>query len=259
MRSSLSGRTLVVTGASSGIGRAFVERAAGPGARFVLLARREGPLHEVAVRAGRSGAEVLVQALDLRDEDAASDAARRTLTDVGIPDILFANAGHSIARTVLATARRPDSMTRSLAANVAGPVAHALPLLAAMAERGSGHLIGSSTANARLTVPGWSPYVASKAAWDTWLRTVAAELGPRGVTTTILAFPLVDTQMSAPTMGRRRAMGPGEAAAWVERAIDRRPRRIAPWWLPAAEVVHALAPSATARLIGAFSMRLARE
>lgn len=253
---SLSDRLVVVTGASSGIGRAFVERCACPGARFVLLARRRDRLETLAGLVRSRGGEATVQEVDLRDAAAARAAALTTLAEAGVPDLVIANAGISIARTVAATAGRPDSVTRSAAANFTGPVSHALPLLDAMRERGSGHLVGSSTANARLTVPGWGPYVASKAAWDAWLRTAQAELRPHGVAVSIVAFPLVATDMARPTLGSRRALSPESAADWIVRAIRTRRPRIAPRWLPAAELAHTVAPTQVARLIGSTSMRL---
>ena len=152
----------------------------------------------------------------------------------------------------------PDSITRSAAVNFVGPVAHALPLVEAMRECGAGHLIGSSTANARLTIPGWGPYVASKSAWDAWLRAAAAELAPHGVAVTILAFPLVATEMARPTLAERRAMSAEDAADWISEAIGSRRPRIAPWWLRAAEVAHAVAPTALARAIGRSSQRLSQ-
>lgn len=254
----LDGKVVVVTGASSGIGRAFVERAACPGARFVLLARRRDLLDSLAETVRGRGGVALVQSVDLRDADAARAAADRSLGEFGPPDIVVANAGVSIARSVAATAARPDSISRSAAANFVGPVAHALPLVEAMRERGAGHLIGSSTANARLTIPGWGPYVASKSAWDAWLRTATAELAPRGVAVTILAFPLVATDMARPTLAGRRAMRAEDAADWIAEAIRSRRPRIAPWWLRPAEVAHAVAPTALARAIGRSSERLSQ-
>lgn len=254
----LDGKVVVVTGASSGIGRAFVERAACPGSRFALLARRGDLLESLADAVRGRGGEALVQPVDLRDADAARTAAEEALAEFGPPDVVVANAGLSIARSVAATAARPDSITRSVAANFTGPVAHALPLLEAMRGRGAGHLIGSSTANARLTIPGWGPYVASKSAWDAWLRTAAAELAPHGIAVTILAFPLVATDMSRPTLTGRRAMSAGDAADWISEAIGSRRPRIAPWWLRAAEVANAVAPTALARAIGRSSQRLSQ-
>lgn len=258
-RDLLAGRLVVVTGASAGIGRAFVESVASPGTRFVLVARRRPELESLAEAVWARGGEALVQAVDLRDPDAARSAAVDSLVAMGVPDLVVANAGHSIARGVLATVERPDSVLRNAAVNYTGAVAHALPLLGVMAERGSGHLIGSSTANARLTVPGWGPYAASKAAWDAWLRAAAPELARHGLATSIVAFPLVDTAMAAPTRGRRRALSPEQAAGWVARAVVTRQARVAPSWLKLAEVAHAAAPTVAARLTGRFSLRLAQR
>lgn len=256
-REGLTGRVVVVTGASSGIGRAFALAMAPSGATFVLLARREPLLAELAEEITRLGSRATVQSVDLRDPDAARAAAEETLADMGTPDVLLANAGHSIARGILATADRPDSITRSVASNFTGPVAHALPLLRAMAERGSGHLIGTSTATARLSVPGWGPYAGSKAAWDAWLRSVAPELRRLGVATSILAYPLVATPMTVPTRGERPrfALSPERAAAWAARAVVTRQARVAPAWLRPVEVLHAVAPTTLARLFAPFSAR----
>jgi len=153
---------------------------------------------------------------------------------------------------------RPDSITRSVAANFTGAVAHALPLLGAMTTAGSGQLIATTTATARTTVPGWAPYVASKAGWDAWLRCVAPELRRAGVATSLLAFPLVATSMVVPTRGDapRFALTPEQAAGWVARAVVTRRARIGPWWLTPYEVLHAAAPTTVGRVTGAFSTRL---
>lgn len=257
-RDSLAGRLIVVTGASSGIGRAFVEAMAPGGARFVLVARREPLLTEVADLVRAAGGDAAVQVVDLREEGAGRAAAEAVLAEHGVPDLLFANAGHSIARGLRDLVARPDSIPRSVAANFTGPVAHALPLLGAMAERGSGHLIATTTANARVSVPGWSPYVSSKAGWDAWLRSVAPELAGDGVATSILAFGLVATPMAVPTRGAspRFAMSPERAAAWAARAVVTRQARVAPWWLTPYEVLHAAAPTTVARVTGRFSTRI---
>ncbi len=257
-RQALAGRLVVVTGASSGIGRAFTEAMAPSGATFVLLARREELLTGLAAHVTAAGGKAVVQVVDLRDEEAGRAAAQSVLAEHGVPETLFANAGHSIARGFRGLVERPDSISRSVAANFTGPVAHALPLLGAMAERGSGHLIATTTANARVSVPGWSPYVSSKAGWDAWLRSVAPELERAGVATTILAYPLVATPMVVPTRGAtpRFALSAAQAAGWVARAVVTRQARIAPWWLPAYEVLHAAAPVTVARVTGRFSTRV---
>ncbi len=257
-REVLAGRLVVVTGASSGIGRAFVEAMAPAGARFVLVARRADLLEEVASTVRSAGSTALVQVVDLRDEAAAQGAAHAVLAELGVPDVLVANAGHSIARDLRGLVDRPDSIPRSVAANFTGPVAHALPILGAMAGRGAGHLIATTTANARVAVPGWSAYVASKAGWDAWLRSIAPELARDQVAATILAYGLVATPMATPTRGTapRFALSTDQAAGWMARAVVTRPSRLAPWWLPAWEVLSAAAPATTARFTGRFSLRL---
>lgn len=253
----LAGGIVVVTGASSGIGRAFVEAMAPSGATFVLLARRAELLDEVADGLRAAGARAHVQAVDIRDVEAGRAAAEQVLTDIGVPGWLFANAGHSIARQLPRLVERPDSIARSVATNFTGPVAHALPLLGAMSEQGRGHLLATTTVNARTSVPGWSPYVASKAGWDAWVRSVSPELRRRAVATSILAYPLVATDMVA--AGRRApfALRPARAAAWAARAVVTRQHRVAPTWLKPYEVLHAVAPATVARLTGVFSTRLA--
>lgn len=248
----LCGGTVVVTGASSGIGRAFAEGIGAPGTRIVLLARRAHLLDEVAAHLRERGATVLTQAVDLRDLEAAGQAAHDAVEAFGAPDLVVACAGHSIARGVLATAPRPDTVARLTAVNHTGAVTHLLPLIAAMADAGRGQVVGVTTANARLAVPGWGAYTASKAAFDAWLASARPELGPLGIATSIVALPLVATEM---VDARRRSSGMSVAAAadWIAKASVTRQARVAPWWLRPAEVVHAMAPAAVASLIGRYS------
>lgn len=256
-REKLAGGLVVVTGASSGIGRAFVEAMAPSRATFVLVARRESRLEELAgtVRAARGAAHV--QALDLRDLDAGRRAGEEVLDMFGVPDVLFSNAGHSIARRLTGLVERPDSITRSVAANFTGPVAHALPLLGAMASAGAGRFVATTTVNARTSVPGWSPYVSSKAGWDAFCRSIEPELRRRGVSTSILAFPLVATDMVGPGRAVPLAMDAFQAATWAARAVVTGQPRVAPWWLKPYETLHAVAPATVSRVTGLFSTRLA--
>ncbi len=250
-------RLVVVTGASSGIGEAAARALARDGARVVLVARREAELDRVATGIRAAGGRADVVAVDLRDHEAAAAAARRVLAEVGVPDVVVANAGHSIARGVLDLVDRFDSLERTVDVNYLGAVAFLLPFLPAMVERGTGHVVGVTTVNARIPVPGWSPYVASKAALDAWLRSVGPELRRHGIATSIVEFPLVATPMSAPTYGRspRFAMTPETAAEWVVRAVRTRRATVAPWWARPAEVATALAPTLSARVVGLGSLR----
>lgn len=256
-REKLAGGLVVVTGASSGIGRAFVEAMSPSGATFVLVARREAHLQQVAAGVRSTGGSAQVQVLDLRDVDAGRRAAQEVLDTFGVPDVLVSNAGHSIARRLTGLVERPDSITRSVAANFTGPVSHALPLLGAMATAGRGRFIATTTVNARTSVPGWSPYVSSKAGWDAFCRSIEPELRRQGVSTSILAFPLVATDMVAPGRATPLAMDAAQAATWMARAAVTGQPRVAPWWLTPYEVLHAVAPTTVSRVTGLFSTRLA--
>ncbi|MEI2731487.1 MAG: SDR family NAD(P)-dependent oxidoreductase [Dermatophilaceae bacterium] len=256
-RSAVAGRLVVVTGASSGIGRASVQMLAPAGARLVVVARRESLLEQVAADARALGSEVATYAVDLRDTVAAAACARAVVSEHGIPDVVVANAGQSMSRGVLDYVDRFDAIERTAGVNYLGAVAFLLPFLRPMADRGSGHVVGVTTVNARVPLPGWSPYCASKAAFDVWLRCVGPELRGRGIATTIIEFPLVDTPMVRPVYGPRPplAMSPERAARWVCRAVVDRPAQLSPWWARPAQVLTAAAPIASARLVGRFSMR----
>lgn len=245
----LASGAIVVTGASSGVGRAFVEALARPGMRFALVARRKELLDDVAATLAQVGAEAFVQPCDLRDPDAGRSAGAEAVAAVGAADVVVACAGHSIARCVLATVDRPDTITRLTAVNHVGAVAHLLPLIAAMTEARRGHVVGVTTANARLAVPGWGAYTASKAAFDAWLMSARPELARVRVATSAVALSLVDTDL-VEAARRSRGMPAATAADWIAKAIVTGQARVAPAWVRPVEVLQALAPATTARLIG---------
>ena len=249
------GATIVVTGASSGIGKAFVEAMAPSGAQFVLVARREAELQRLAATVERAGAQAHVQAVDLRDADAAVAAAHEVVDLFGAPDLVVANAGHSIARGVLQAADRPDTFTRSIGVNFTGAVVHLLPLIEAMAESGGGNVVGVTSTTARLPVPSWTPYQSSKAAFDAWLRGARAERASQGIDVSIVAFPLVATPMMVPMYGSKPfgAMSPGRAASWIARAAVTGQPRVAPLWMKPVEVLTAIAPTLSAKVISLYT------
>ncbi|MEZ5409181.1 MAG: SDR family NAD(P)-dependent oxidoreductase [Acidimicrobiales bacterium] len=253
--------TVAITGASSGVGAATAAALARPGARIALLARRGDALEAVAAEVRAAGAEADVMVVDLRDHAAAQETARAVVRRFGPPDVVVANAGHSIARPVLDCVDRFDTFERTVGLNYLGAVAFLLPCLEAMAARGRGHVVGVTTVNARIPVPGFSAYVASKAALDAWLRAAGPELRRAGIATSIVELPLVATAMSAPVYGPdpRFALTADEAAAWIVRAIDTRRPTIAPWWARPAEVAVAAAPTVSARLLAVGSLRAARR
>lgn len=250
----LDGRLVAITGASRGIGAATALAVAEQGGDVVLLARGREVLEDVAQQVRDRGVRAWAVPVDLRTEADARDAALAVLR-IGTPDVVLANAGHSIARDVLDCVERQDSYTRTIGVNYLGTVAFCGPLLEAMAARGSGHLIGVTTASARIPLPGWAPYVSSKAAFDTWLRAARPELAGAGIDVTMCMPGLVDTEMVAPENRRRRITSPGRIARQLVAAMLRPRAEVSPWWLRPAEMATAAAPYMSARLIWAFTRR----
>jgi NAD(P)-dependent dehydrogenase (short-subunit alcohol dehydrogenase family) len=208
-------------------------------------------LEQVAEQVRTWGRTATVLPLDLRDDRATRAAAEQIRSD-RLPDVVIANAGHSIARSVLDCVRRPDSYQRTVAVNYLGAVAFLSAFLPGMVERGRGTIVGVTTINARVPAPGWAPYCASKAAFDAWLRCAQAELRPFGVRTSMVALPLVDTEMVRPVYGDRPAlaMSAERAARMVLRAASDAPPRVCPWWTAPLEIATAAAPTTSARLLG---------
>lgn len=246
---------IVLTGASRGIGRAAALQLARPGRRLALLARGRDGLEQVAAGVRDAGGVASVHPVDLRDGEAVTRVVSE-LAQGPAPDAVVLNAGRSNSLPVTALPGRLDVVHSTLGTNYTGHVQLFLGLLRAMAARGTGVLVGVTSANARLPAPGWSAYSASKAAFDAWLRAVGPELRPLGIATTVLSYPLVDTDMIRPVYGRSRwAMSPERAGSWIVKAIERHPARIAPWWLPPVEVLTAVVPATTARLMARWSIR----
>ncbi len=249
-RARVAGRTVLVTGASSGIGRATALDLAPSGATFVLLARRTRELERVAAQITGLGGVAHCVTADLGQRRCARDAGDHIVASWGVPDAVVAAAGVSVRRGVLPSMRRFEVYERSMSVNFLGTLALIAPLLIGMAERGSGTVVGVTSAAARIPLPTWSPYAASKAAFDAWLGGVRPELGRHGVRVCRVALPLVDTPMIAQSFGRgsRLAMPVERAASWVCRAVATG-RSVGPWWLPLAQAVAGAAPDMAGRIM----------
>ncbi|MBJ7328439.1 MAG: SDR family NAD(P)-dependent oxidoreductase [Solirubrobacteraceae bacterium] len=241
LRAAVSGSTVLVTGASFGIGEATTRHLVAAGATVLAVARTADRLDELAAELADRDGSVVVLPCDLTDFDAVGELGARVLADHGPPDVLVNNAGRSIRRSIADSTDRFHDFQRTIDINYLAPVRLTLALLPAMRERGSGHLVAISTSGVRglPAAPGWSAYQSSKAAFDTWTRSVAQEISSDGVATTSVYFGLVRTRMSAPTAGFNAIPGQSpKAAGWmVCDAIVHRPRSAGPWWIGPADVV----------------------
>jgi NAD(P)-dependent dehydrogenase (short-subunit alcohol dehydrogenase family) len=239
LRAAVSGKTVLVTGASYGLGNATAIKLAAAGAAVLAVARSADELDALAASITARGERAVALPADLTDEDAVDALAKRILETHGPPDIVVSNAGKSIRRPLDQQYGRLHDFDRTIGINYLGPIHLLLGLLPPMRERGSGHIVNISSVGVRVPPgPRWGAYQASKGAFDVWLRSVAPELHADGVHVTSVYMALIHTRMTEPTESLRNVPGlhPDQAADIVARAIIKRPRTIAPWWAWPAEV-----------------------
>ena len=258
LRASVGGKTVLITGASYGVGEATALLLGRAGAEVILLARSQDRLEEVARTLIREGHDASAYALDLyRPADVAPLMAFIESQHPRI-DVIVSNAGKSVRRSVLHAAEKRD-LERSLAVNFSGPAALILALLPRMVAQGGGQIVNVSSVSAKPPgAPRWAAYQGSKAGFDLWLGSVAAELGPHGVTASSVYLPLVRTRMSAATRlyDHLPALTPLEAAQALAQTLVRPTTRAAPWWLFWMEVVALLWPGTLRRALGWIDARL---
>ena len=256
--SPLAGRTVLVTGASSGIGEATALAVADRGARVVLVARREAELERVRSTIEASGGAATSYAADLSDLDAIDALVQRVLAEVGTVDYLVNNAGRSIRRSLDLSQDRFHDFERTMAINYFAPVRLTMGLLPPMRAQGFGHVVNIVTWGVQMKAPKFAAYIASKTALDTWSRIAGRETYADGVTFTNMRFSLVRTAMVVPTdaYDNRASMTAEQAAARVVRALEERP---VTWDTAAGRiggVVNVVAPRLSDALMSHFHRRV---
>jgi NAD(P)-dependent dehydrogenase (short-subunit alcohol dehydrogenase family) len=243
LRREVSGKTVLVTGASYGIGEATARALAAAGATVLLVARSVERLEGIAASVNAGGGRAVVYPADLTDEAAINVLTKQITVNHGPLDIVVSNAGKSLRRSLHHQYERPHDFQRTIDINYLGPIWLLLGLLPAMRKSGRGHIVNVSSVGVRV-VPGpqWGAYQASKGAFDRWLRSVAPELHVDGVDVTTVYFALVRTRMIEPTplLGSLPGLNPGEAADAIAKAVIERPRTIAPPWVWPAEMASVL-------------------
>ncbi|MDX2005680.1 MAG: SDR family NAD(P)-dependent oxidoreductase [Meiothermus sp.] len=242
LRDRVGGKTVLVTGASYGIGEATALLLAQAGAEVILVARTAEKLERLVGQIHAEGGQATAYVADLYQVGDVPTLARTLEANHPRIDIVVSNAGKSIRRSVLYAHER-DDLGRCLALNFHSPAALLTGLLPRMIRQGGGHIINVSSAAARLpAAPRWAAYQSSKAGFEVWLRGVANELRPKNIRASSVYLPLVRTRMIAPTRAydRAPALTPLEAAQTIAYAIARPRDRLAPWWLGSAELLSLL-------------------
>ena len=237
-------KVILITGASSGIGRATALELGKAGGEVVLVARTREKLEEVAREVERLGGKAHVEPCDLTDLDDIERMARGVLDRLGRVDILINNAGKSIRRSLEREYDRFHDFERTMRVNYFGAVKLIMTLLPSMRARRRGHIINISSIGVQTNPPRFSAYVASKAALDAFSRCAAPETIGDGVKFTTVYMPLVRTPMIEPTSIYRAfpALSPEEAARMICDAIVQQPKRKASRLGTFGEILYALSP-----------------
>lgn len=257
MSSSLQGKVILITGASAGIGAEAARQLAVRGAHLLLLARRAAALSALRDEVVALGGRADCYPVDLSDGAALDACATAVLEEHHQIDVVVNNAGRSIRRPLLESVGRIHDFERTIALNYLAAVRLTLPLLPRMRQCGHGQIINVSSVAPLMTTPRFAAYLASKAALDAFTRSLRIELAEHGIVATGVHFPLVKTDMIAPTAIYRYLplMEVAEAASWIVKAIDERPARIAPPFATALQLATTALPGPALRALGRFYKR----
>ncbi|ENU86729.1 SDR family NAD(P)-dependent oxidoreductase [Acinetobacter sp. CIP 102129] len=240
----VNGKTIIVTGASSGIGLTVSKYLAQAGAHVLLLARTKDKLDEVKAEIEAEGGKASVFPCDLNDMESIDAVSKEILASVDHIDILINNAGRSIRRAVHESIDRFHDFERTMQLNYFGAVRLVLNILPHMMQRKDGQIINISSIGVLANATRFSAYVASKAALDAFSRCLSAEVHSHKIAITSIYMPLVRTPMIAPTKMYKYVptLSPEEAADLIATAIVKRPKKIATNLGRIASITYTIAP-----------------
>lgn len=224
---------IVITGASSGIGRALAIELGARGHRLGLIARRERELQETVEMVAAQGGSAVATTADVGDRSALRSAVKTLETAIGPTRVLVANAGFG-APTRL-DPLNIDDVEQTFRVNLMGVIYSVEAVLPGMLRAREGHLVAISSLAALKGLPGESAYCASKAAVNTYMEGLRIALRGRGIAVATILPGFVDTAITPMDSGATPFLISAETAARkIARVIDRRksgvvsfPRRMA--------------------------------
>jgi short-subunit dehydrogenase len=223
-------KVVLITGASSGVGRGLALELARRGASVGLLARRADALQEIVREIEANGGRALAMPVDVRDAGAMREATRELGETFGPIDLLIANAG--IGATTYAVDLCEKEVAELVNVNVLGAVNSVTAVIPGMVKRGRGHLVAISSLAAYRGLPKSAAYCASKAGVSALFESLRIDLRGTGVDVTIIHPGFIKTPLTA---GRKRMpflMELETAVKKIVRAIEKRKRSYAfPWQL----------------------------
>jgi short-subunit dehydrogenase/acyl-CoA-binding protein len=197
LRQEVTGKIVVVTGSSDGIGEVLANRLGDAGAKVVLVARSKEKLEVVQKSIQSRGGIAFTQVADLSDKDSTQKAIQEILKKHGTVDILVNNAGKSIRRSVeyQYDPERFHDFTRTMDLNAYGALRMVLGVLPQMRKQKSGQIINVSSIGVLTGPPRFGAYVASKAYIDAFARCVSSECAKDNVVFSTTYIPLTKTKM----------------------------------------------------------------
>ncbi len=238
------GKTVLITGASSGIGLTVAKKLGKAGAKVLLVARGVEKLEQTAEMIRKVGGTAYIYPCDLTNLQSIDELAAQVLADHTNIDILINNAGRSIRRAVIESLDRFHDFERTMQLNYFGTIRLIMGLLPSMVASKKGQIINISSIGCLANAPRFAAYVASKSALDAFSRCLSAEVRQHNINLTTIYMPLVRTPMIAPTKmyDYVPTFTPDQAANLIIKAIVSKPKRIKTPLGQTAELSYALWP-----------------
>lgn len=240
----VAGKTVLITGASSGIGLTTAHQLADADAHVLLVARTQETLEQVKSEIEAKGGKASIFPCDLNNMEAIDEVSKQIIASVDHIDILINNAGRSIRRAVHESVDRFHDFERTMQLNYFGAVRLVMNILPQMMIRRAGHIINISSIGVLANATRFSAYVASKAALDAFSRCLSAEVHSHKIAITSIYMPLVRTPMIAPTKIYKYVptLSPEQAADLIAYAIVKRSKKVATGLGRLASITYSIAP-----------------
>ena len=257
LRGTVTGKVVLITGGSSGIGLAAAHKFADAGAITLICGRDQDKLDQACKEAKAKGYSFIAYPVDIADMADCDRFVKQVMDDHGAVDFLVNNAGRSIRRAIESSYDRFHDYERTMQLNYFGCLRVTMGLLPGMVAKKRGHVVNISSIGVLTNAPRFSAYVASKAALDAWARCASSEFADQGISFTTINMPLVRTPMIAPTglYNNVPTLSPEEAADMIAQACIFKPVRIATRLGTTGQLLHALLPR-VAQIVMNTSLRM---
>ena len=244
LRGTVSGKVVLITGGSSGIGLAAAHKFAEAGAITLICGRDQDKLNDACKEAKAKGYSFEAYPVDIAEMGDCDRFIKQVVADHGGVDFLINNAGRSIRRAIESSYDRFHDYERTMQLNYFGSLRVTMGLLPGMVAKKRGHVVNISSIGVLTNAPRFSAYVASKAALDAWTRCASSEFADQGISFTTINMPLVRTPMIAPTglYNNVPTLSPEEAADMIAQACIFKPVRVATRLGITGQLLHALLP-----------------